>query len=187
MIKKLSFLLIAISLFSGCSTNTEQADEPHSSAANTNEEKEPNKEATTVTGSASKTPPKNDKGDIKNKPDISKDSAEKMTPSISYKQDGETIYFTFKVKNNLDQMFTYHFDTSQQFDYSIKDMDGKIVRNYSEDEKSTKLPGISQVKPGGAITFEVPVEDLAPGSYIINFVLTAKEIQPKTSLEFVVE
>jgi hypothetical protein len=187
MIKKLSLLVLAISLFNGCSSNQDLVDKPQSSSENSSGGEDSIKEVTTITDSPAKTPPKNDKGDIKDKPGISKESVEKMTPSISYKLEGKNVHFTFNVKNNLDHLFTFHFETAQQYDYTIKDRDGNVLRTYSKETKTPTLPGEQPVKPGGSISYEVPVENLPPGSYVITFFLKAKEMQPKAALEFVVE
>lgn len=211
MVKKLNMLFLALLLFTGCSngqengkqekdvnTQTQSSDqvqsedktdisETSSQSENSSDEEKSSQKEQTAADSPSKTPPPNDKGNSKWEPPGSTNvDTKKMTPSISYKQEGKKVYFTFNVRNNLDHLFTFHFETAQQYDYTIKNQDGNVIRTYSK-ETNPKLPGEHPVKPGGLISYEVPVENLPPGSYVITLVLTAKEMQPKTALEFVVE
>ncbi len=193
--------MLVISLFTGCAmgqnndSNSKQTKTPSNDAgkdkaaeANSQPENNPSNDDSSpnepvVTDSPTSSPPKIDKGDIKIKPG----DVDKVLPSISYEQDGSTIYFSFKVKSNIDGMFTFHFDTSQQFDYTITDKDGNIVRNYSKEGEILKLPSEQPVKPGGSIVYEEIVDKLPHGLYRINFVLIAKEMQPKTSIQFEVK
>lgn len=204
--KKLSLLLLVILLFSGCSTEQNNSiNDENSQTTSTELEKSDDKTDTpstqgeesrlssqsgnshSITASPSKTPPRIDDSNIHEKNEETTESSTKIIPSISYRQDGKTMYFSFNLKSNMEQMFTFHFDTSQQYDYTIKDDDGKVVRNYSTETNFPKLPSKHPVKPGGTITFEVPVENLPTGSYVINFVLTAKEMQPKAAIKFEVK
>jgi cytoskeletal protein RodZ len=207
MLKKFNLLLLTLLLFTGCSngqendvkTQTQSSDqiqsedktdisETSSQSENSSDEENSSPKEQTTADSPSKTPPPNDKGDSKWKPPgNTNEDTEKMTPSISYKQEGKNVHFTFNVKNNLEHLFTFHFETAQQYDYTINDRDGNVLRTYSKETKSPALPGEQPVKPGGSISYEVPVENLPPGSYVITFFLKAKEMQPKAALEFVVE
>lgn len=207
MVKKLNLLFLVLFLVTGCSNDKENANretntQTQSSDQLQSEDKTENSETSsqssdeemsspkeqTATNSPSKSPPPNDKGNSKWQPPIITDAdTKKITPSISYKQEGKKVHFTFNVRNNLDHLFTFHFDTAQQYDYIIKDQDGNVIQTYSKETKFPNLPSEQPVKSGGSILYEVLVENLQPGSYVITFVLTAKEMQPKTALEFVVE
>ncbi|WHY00071.1 BsuPI-related putative proteinase inhibitor [Neobacillus sp. DY30] len=209
MVKKLNLLFLALLLVTGCSndkenanremeanTQTQSSDQlksddkteiPETMSQSSDEEMSSPKEQT-ATNSPSKSPPPNDKGNSKWQPPVITDAdTKKITPSITYKQEGKKVHFTFNVRNNLDHLFTFHFDTAQQYDYIIKDQNGNVIQTYLKETKAPNLPGEQPVKPGGSISYEVQVENLPPGSYLISFVLTAKEFQPKMALEFVVD
>ncbi|WP_159461969.1 BsuPI-related putative proteinase inhibitor [Salirhabdus sp. Marseille-P4669] len=133
-----------------------------------------------------KTPPRNNDGKLTTTTTtLSKE--ERFVPTIDYTVKGNNTVLHFKVKNQMDNMFTFHFDSSQRYEYIVKDDDGNVVSQYSKSKKFTSLAGEEPVKPGGSLDYEVTINDLPKGKYHVMFVLTAKEMQPKTSISFIVK
>ncbi|WP_157967317.1 MULTISPECIES: BsuPI-related putative proteinase inhibitor [Paraliobacillus] len=105
-----------------------------------------------------------------------------MVPIILYDEPNKTV--TFTITNESTNMFTFHFASTRHFSYQIKNKDGQVVQESPKDNQSPKLPSTFPVKPGGHISYEVSIDMLPKGDYTIQFVLLAKEIQPKLMLEF---
>ncbi|WP_186579853.1 BsuPI-related putative proteinase inhibitor [Aquibacillus kalidii] len=146
-------------------------------------EVENTKDQTTTppTGTKNSTPPRNNDGGNRGT-----NLTTNFEPCISFEQNGDIANFVFQVKNSSDFMFTFHFDSGKQFQYQIRDENGKVIRE-SDSTSSSKLPSEYPLKPGGAISHKISIKGLNPGSYTVTFVLNAKEIQPKAGLKFKVK
>lgn len=110
----------------------------------------------------------------------------KMEASISYKEEEGSLHFVFQVKNNAQHSFTFHFDTMQQYAFTIRTSDGDLVKQL-DTSSDIKLPSTVFIKPGGSAMYEVSEDKLPPGSYTISFAFLAKEIVLKKSFDFSVE
>lgn len=107
---------------------------------------------------------------------------ENMIPTIFYDEINKTV--TFTITNESTNMFTFHFESAQQISYQIKNKDGEVVQQSPKDKQMPNLPSTFPVKPGGHISNVINIEKLEKGDYTIQFVLLAKEIQPKSILDF---
>ncbi|WP_312092917.1 BsuPI-related putative proteinase inhibitor [Niallia sp.] len=118
--------------------------------------------------------------------DEDKNVLSKMEASISYTQEEERLNFIFQVTNNAKHPFTFHFDTMQQYAYTIRKADGEVVKQL-KNESDKKLPSTAFLKPGGAAIYDFSVKKLPLGSYTINLVFLSKELGLKKSFDFSVE
>jgi hypothetical protein len=113
--------------------------------------------------------------------------AGKIETWIDHEQQGDTIHFTFHLKNQTEHVKTYHFNTGQRFDFVIKDEQGKVVKRFSEGKMFTQVLGEETLKQGDTLTYQAKVSGLRQGKYTVRFWLTAKEEQPEATLTFKVE
>jgi hypothetical protein len=145
-----------------------------------------NNETSNKDQGSKKTPPRNDDGKVTTKSSI---VAGSMESSIQYVENKDELEFNFKVKNQTENMFTYHFKDAQRYYYVIMDDKGKVVKKYSQSKKdeTAKLPGSEPLKPGGELNYKVTVPKLQKGTYTINFVLTSEETPPKASFKFTIK
>lgn len=118
--------------------------------------------------------------------DEDKSVLSKMEASISYTEEEDSLHFVFQVTNNAKHPFTFHFDTMQQYVYTIRKADGELVKQLKT-SSDIKLPSTVFLKPGGAAMYDVSEEKLPPGSYTISFAFLAKELGLKKSFDFSVE
>ncbi|WP_400243537.1 BsuPI-related putative proteinase inhibitor [Niallia sp. JL1B1071] len=118
--------------------------------------------------------------------DEDKNVLSKMEASISYTQEEDSLNFVFQVTNNAKHPFTFHFDTMQQYAYTIRKADGELVK-VLKTSSYKQLPSTVFVKPGGSAMYEFSVEKLPTGSYTITFVFLAKELGLKKSFDFSIE
>ncbi|HEU5140069.1 MAG TPA: BsuPI-related putative proteinase inhibitor [Bacillales bacterium] len=106
---------------------------------------------------------------------------------VEYDQNGDTLLFTFHLKNQTESVETYHFSTGQRFDFIIKNNQDEKVTQYSEGRMFTQALGTEKMKQAEELTYKTKVTGLAEGEYTVTFWLTAKEEQPKASLTFTVK
>lgn len=114
-------------------------------------------------------------------------AAGSVEPTLTYEQKNGTAIFHFKLKNQTERVVTYHFTTSQRYDYKIETTDGELVKQYSKDRMFTQVLGDLKLKQAEEADFTSKVSDLSPGKYKITFWLTAKEDGPQASLNFTVK
>ncbi|WP_085521141.1 BsuPI-related putative proteinase inhibitor [Tuberibacillus sp. Marseille-P3662] len=109
--------------------------------------------------------------------------AGRVEPSLSYKQSGDGAKVTFSLKNQTEHIVTYHFNTSQRFDYIIKSQDGQIVKQYSKDRMFNQVLGTEKLKQGETMTYHTTIDDLSSGTYTLKFWLVSNESpQPEKSI-----
>ena len=106
--------------------------------------------------------------------------------SISYTQEKDVLLFVFQITNNAKHPFTFHFDTTQQYTFTIRKADGEVVKELKM-TTNKKLPSTLFLKPGGTVVYDVSVKKLPHGSYTINFVFPSKELTLKKSIDFSIE
>jgi hypothetical protein len=171
--------LIPFLLISGCSINEE------SSETNTNKEQPPRSEeerkANTVPAEQKKTPPRQED------PGTVVQTEGSFQPHLEYKESNGIVEFTFSVKNQTGHPFTYRFNTTQRYDYIIKNSNGEIIKQLSKEQTFKKLPAAEFIKPNGALLFKESIGPLPKGTYHATFVLTAKEWQPKETITFKID
>lgn len=106
--------------------------------------------------------------------------------SISYTKEKDVLLFVFQITNTAKHPFTFHFNTMQQYAYTIRKADGEVVKELKM-TTNKKLPSTLFLKPGGTAVYDVSVKKLPHGSYTINFVFPSKELALKKSLDFSIE
>lgn len=106
---------------------------------------------------------------------------------VEYEQNGDTIVFKFHLKNQTENVKTFHFNTGQRFDFIIKNEQEEKVVQYSEGKLFTQAVGTEKMKQAEELDYKTKVTGLAEGKYTVTFWLTAKEEQPKASLTFQVK
>ncbi|MBM7645197.1 hypothetical protein JOD45_001408 [Scopulibacillus daqui] len=106
---------------------------------------------------------------------------------LAYEQKDHKVSFKFQVKNQTGHAVTYHFPTTQRYDFKIKDTSGKVVKHFSEGRFFGQMTGTLTLEHGETKAFETEVSDLKPGQYTITFWLTAAESQPSTTINFKVK
>lgn len=106
---------------------------------------------------------------------------------ITYKQQDSKLHFTFHLKNQTEQVKTFHFNTGQRYDFVIKNDQGKKILQYSDDKMFTQMVGQETLKQAEELTYDAEVSDLEKGHYTITFWLTAKNEQPRASKSFQVK
>ncbi|HEX7064019.1 MAG TPA: BsuPI-related putative proteinase inhibitor [Bacillales bacterium] len=106
---------------------------------------------------------------------------------VEYNQKGDTLLFTFHLKNQTENVQTFHFNTGQRFDFIIKNNQDEKVVQYSEGRMFTQAIGTEKLKQAEELTYKTKVTGLAPGQYTVTFWLAAKEEQPKATLTFTVK
>ncbi|MFC7393912.1 BsuPI-related putative proteinase inhibitor [Scopulibacillus cellulosilyticus] len=111
-------------------------------------------------------------------------SGGRVEARLAYEQKGNDVSFNFQVKNQTNHKVTYHFPTTQRFDYKIKDEDGKVIKHFSEGRFFGQVTGTLTLKQSETKDFKTEVSDLKPGQYTIIFWLTANEDQPNTRINF---
>jgi len=109
---------------------------------------------------------------------------ERFEPMIEFTQNGNQSHFTFKIINKSSNMFTFHFNTTQQFDYVILNQNGDVVRKYSENQEFKSIRSSLPVQPNSAAVYEVTEKDLPKGKYQIIFNMMAKEMKMTSKLDF---
>lgn len=114
-------------------------------------------------------------------------AAGNVEPTLTYDQQEKDSIFHFQLKNQTEHIVTYHFPTSQRFDYVIKTADGIIVKQFSKNHLFTQVLGGLKLKQAETADFTATVSGLKPGQYTISFWLTAKEDQPKVKLSFTIK
>lgn len=106
---------------------------------------------------------------------------------ITDKQQGNTMHFTFHLKNQTEHVKTFHFMTGQRFDYIIKNAKGEKIKQYSHNRMFTQMVGQQKLKQAEELTYDEKVSGLSPGKYTITFWLAAKNEQPKATKSFQVK
>jgi hypothetical protein len=111
-----------------------------------------------------------------------------LEPSLAYETDTfGNQQFTFTVKNQTEHEQVLTFTSGQQYDYVLKDSKGNTIKHLAA--VSSYIQAIQEVnlKQGEVLTFEETIQDLEPGDYTIEFVLTDQTFKPKLTQSFTVK
>jgi hypothetical protein len=103
-------------------------------------------------------------------------AAGKIESSLMVKeaQNEKGILFRYELKNQTEREKTFHFPTSQKFDYVIKDKNGKAVYQYSKNHMFMQVLSSLRLKQGDTYKQDILIKDLEPGTYELEVWLTAK-------------
>lgn len=102
-----------------------------------------------------------------------------MEATLDIKDINKTIKFNFNIKNQTEHVVTYHFNTSQTFDYIIKNSEGNVVKQYSKGRMFAQHTSSVNVKQGDTLNYSDTIEGLAKGTYTITIWLTAHDANPQ--------
>ncbi|MEH7436131.1 BsuPI-related putative proteinase inhibitor [Neobacillus drentensis] len=188
MFKKLCILIFVLALLSSCSKG-EEAHQPKTDQVKSNHHSTTKEEVTSTKGNQN-TPPKSDDTaqttqEWEDQGTTTNDEA--FQPTLQYLQKDGQIEFTFSIKNKIGHLFTYHFSSTQRYDYTIRDTNGNILRQLSKEQTYLKLPGSEPIQPNAELIFTELIDSLPKGTYYATFVLLAKEGKPKATLQFEVK
>ncbi|MFC3210021.1 BsuPI-related putative proteinase inhibitor [Planomicrobium okeanokoites] len=85
--------------------------------------------------------------------------------------------YRYTVNNQTDETMTYEFTSGQRYDYTISNQDGDELYRLSAVSTYMQALGEETIEPGEKLEyeFEVPSNDLEPGTYQLNAWLTPQE------------
>ncbi|MFZ3591657.1 BsuPI-related putative proteinase inhibitor [Bacillus sp. DJP31] len=112
--------------------------------------------------------------------DKSEIAAGELAPSLSEK---EPLLFEYKVKNQTEKEISLEFTSSQRFDYSVLDSDGKEIYLFSSVALYLQEMGEEDLQQGEELVYDIDLKDLGlkTGEYEVKAWMT-----PKDGKEFVV-
>lgn len=99
-----------------------------------------------------------------------------MTDKMSYSV-GEPIIMTLKIFNYIEEDITFHFNTSQKYDFIIEDGEGKEVWRWSEDRMFAMMLGEEVLGPTNPEVTYIGeyTNNLSPGYYKITGIFVAQD------------
>jgi hypothetical protein len=100
--------------------------------------------------------------------------AGKIEPSVAnLSGEGSKISFTYELKNQTEKVVELSFNTSQKFDYVLKDQSGKVIKFYSENKDFLQVISKISLKQGEVYKIPITIEDVKPGKYLLEVWLTS--------------
>jgi hypothetical protein len=97
---------------------------------------------------------------------------ENIVSKIAYEVNGNEHHFTYEVKNHIDHDVTLPFNTSERFDYIVRDQKGKKITQFSDDKMYSMSLGEEVIKPSKSLKHKAIVNGLVKGTYEIEMWLT---------------
>ena len=99
-----------------------------------------------------------------------------MTDKMSYSV-REPIIITLKIFNYTEEEITFHFNTSQRYDFIIEDEEGSKIWRWSEDKMFTMVLGEEILGPTNPEVIYTAGyrEKLSPGYYKVTGIFVAKD------------
>ena len=99
-----------------------------------------------------------------------------MTDKMSYSVDGP-IKMTLKVFNYTQEDITFHFNTSQRYDFIVEDEEGNEVWSWSKDRMFAMVLGGENLGPNNPeVTYTAEYKDrLSPGYYKVTGFFVAQD------------
>jgi Intracellular proteinase inhibitor len=97
-----------------------------------------------------------------------------IAPSLNVlePQNEKGILFRYEVKNQTEKEKIFQFPTSQKFDYAIKNLNGRIVYQYSKNHMFMQVLTSLKLKQAEVFKQDILVKDLEPGTYTLEVWLT---------------
>ncbi|MBY6037071.1 hypothetical protein KUV80_10410 [Fictibacillus nanhaiensis] len=87
--------------------------------------------------------------------------------------------YVFAIQNDKTEPVELTYTSTQTYDYSIKDPEGKVLYTYSMDKTFAQVIAKKQLEPGGALHFEVNLSEglkyLESGTYTVEIWATVKD------------
>ena len=99
-----------------------------------------------------------------------------MTDKMNYSV-GEPITMTLKIFNSTQEDITFHFNTSQRYDFIIEDEEGNEIWRWSKERMFAMVLGEDTLGPNNPeATYTAEYKDrLSPGYYKITGILVAQD------------
>ncbi|OCA85764.1 hypothetical protein A8F94_12895 [Bacillus sp. FJAT-27225] len=87
------------------------------------------------------------------------------------------LIFQYEVKNQTEQTVNFDFTSSQRYDYSVKDKNGKELFLFSSVASFLQALGTETLAPGETLSYEINLSDLEleKGDYELTVWMTPKE------------
>lgn len=111
-----------------------------------------------------------------------------MTDRLTYAV-GEPITMALKVFNSTEEEITFHFNTSQRYDFVIEDEAGNEIWRWSGDRMSAMVLGEEPLGPDNPeVTYTAQYKsELSPGCYKITGILVAADRPMTASITIIVK
>ena len=140
-----------------------------------------------LTGCGTGATPKGNAEGTKKEPPILNEIAAKFHATIETKAVDNTMIINYKVKNLSGKTQKLTFTSGLVADYIVSDLEGKKVKQYSDEVMSTQAIKELELESNQEITKEFTINDLPNGHYKIEVFLTAKEEEAKVVTDLIVK
>lgn len=108
-------------------------------------------------------------------------------PSIETREENNTIFVNYKVKNKTEKSQKLTFPSGLQADFILYDENGNKVKQYSDEVMATQAIVEVALEQEQEIEQEFTINNLANGKYVLEVFLTAKEEPATIKIGLVVE
>ncbi|WEG12298.1 BsuPI-related putative proteinase inhibitor [Pullulanibacillus sp. KACC 23026] len=109
-----------------------------------------------------------------------------LNPILTVDQVGQTCRFSFTVRNQTEKPLSLTFNTTQRFDYLIKDESGQKKEQFSDSHLFGQMVSTLTLKPDESLHYKGTLPKLEPGHYQITFWLSDDHYKSKIQQNFVV-
>ncbi|QBP42432.1 BsuPI-related putative proteinase inhibitor [Paenisporosarcina antarctica] len=104
-----------------------------------------------------------------------------IVPNISEGMPENKYHYVFSLKNNTTDVVTLNMNSSQYYDFHLKDNKGTVVYTYSDDKMFTQALEQKIIKPGDSLLMDLDLTEglstLEPGTYTVEAWSTANEAE----------
>lgn len=107
--------------------------------------------------------------------------------TIETKAENNTMIIHYKIKNLSGKTKKLTFTSGLEADYIVYDLQGKKVKQYSDEVMATQVMKEIELESNQEIGKEFTISDLPNGRYKIEVFLTAKEEQAKVVTNLIVK
>ncbi|WP_144548570.1 BsuPI-related putative proteinase inhibitor [Bacillus sp. X1(2014)] len=140
-----------------------------------------------LTGCETESAPKGSAEGTKTEVPEQNEIAAKFHTTIETKPEYKSMIISYTVKNLSDKSQKLTFPSGLEADYIVYDLQGKKVKQYSEEVMSTQAIKALEVGSNQEITKEFTISDLPNGRYKIEVFLTAKEEEAKVVTDLIIK
>jgi len=104
-----------------------------------------------------------------------------IVPSISEGMPENKYHYVFSLKNDTTEDVILNMNSSQYYDFHLKDNKGTVVYTYSDDKMFTQALEQRKIKPGDSLLMDLDLTEglstLEPGTYTLEAWSTASEAE----------
>ncbi|WP_026568675.1 BsuPI-related putative proteinase inhibitor [Bacillus sp. UNC41MFS5] len=140
-----------------------------------------------LAGCGSGTTPKGNAEGTKTEIPEQHEIAAKFHATIETKPENNSMIIKYTVKNLSDKSQKLTFPSGLEADYIVHDLQGKKVKQYSDEVMSTQAIKIVELGSNQEIAKEFTISDIPNGRYKIEVFLTAKEEEAKVVTDLIVK